>query len=136
MTSERGAVGQDGPLDGPRTPGEKLVAAYLDGRQLPYGYESFATGAKPDFLACHPVAGQVVLEVYEPRYLLPRNPDGSFRSGFVPSQDDLVQRGIKSGRKSRQAAAARDRGLPFVLVIADTNSEMQATPCGCSDQCP
>jgi hypothetical protein len=120
MTNEQGAVNRDGP----RTAGEKLVAAYLDARSLPYSYEPFATGAKPDFVADHPAVGQVVLEVYEPTYLLPRNPDGSFRSGFVASPERLVRRGIQSNRKSRQAAAARDRGIPFVLVITDTNSEM------------
>jgi hypothetical protein len=123
MISERDSA----EMDGLRTPGEKLVAAYLDGRELPYSYETFVTGANPDFVACHPVAGQVVLEVYEPSYLLPRSPDGALRAGFIPSQDKMIQRGITSARKSRQAAAARDRGLPFVLVIADTNSEVALT---------
>jgi hypothetical protein len=81
-------------------------------------------GANPDFLVEHTAAGLVVLEVYEPEYLLPRNPDGSYRSGFVSSQEFVVRRGINSGRKSRQAAAARDRHIPFVLVLANTNSEM------------
>ena len=64
-----------------RTPGEKMMAAILDERSVPYRYESFGEGANPDFRANHPVAGEVMLEVYEPVYLLPRNPDGSYRSG-------------------------------------------------------
>jgi len=102
----------------------RLVAAYLAERKLPYGYEPFDEGARPDFVVRHPAVGEIVLEVYEPEYRLPRNPDGSFRSGFVRSPGNVVQRGINSDRKHRQAKAARDRGLPFVLVIASTNSEM------------
>ena len=121
VTSER--QGQ-ADANGPRTPGEKMMAAYLTERKLPYNYELFGKGANPDFVARHPAAGRVVLEVYEPQYRLPRNPDGSFRSGCVRSPGHVVQRGLNSRRKHRQAKAARARGLPFVLVIASTNSEI------------
>ena len=110
--------------DGPRTEGERMLAAYLDERSVPWKYECFGEGANPDFRADHPAAGEVVLEVYEPEYLLPRNPDGSYRSGAVAAPGRVVQRGLTSRRKSRQAAVARDLGIPFVLVIASTNGEV------------
>jgi hypothetical protein len=117
---------QQRPADasGPHTPGEKMMAAYLTERKLPYDYELFEKGANPDFVARHPAAGRIVLEVYEPECRLPRNPDGSFRSGSVRSSGHVVRRGLNSHRKHRQAKAARARGLPFVLVIASTNSEI------------
>jgi hypothetical protein len=120
VTSEQRTASRDEP----RTPGEKMMAAYLDERSVPYRYESFGEGANPDFRADHPVAGEVMLEVYEPGYLLPRNPDGSYRSGAVAPPGRLVRRGLTSRRKSRQAAVARDLGIPFVLVIASTNAEL------------
>ena len=104
VTSEQRTASRDEP----RTPGEKMMAAYLDERSVPYRYESFGEGANPDFRADHPVAGEVMLEVYEPGYLLPRNPDGSYRSGAVAPPGRLVRRGLTSRRKSRQAAVARD----------------------------
>jgi hypothetical protein len=110
--------------DEPRTDGEKLLAAYLHERNVPYQYESFGRGANPDFRADHPAAGEVVLEMYEPEYGLPRNPDGSYRSGAVAPPGRVVRRGLASRRKSRQAAVARDLGIPFVLVIASTNAEL------------
>lgn len=110
--------------DGPRTEGERMLAAYLDERSVPWKYECFGEGANPDFRADHPAAGEVVLEVYEPEYLLPRNPNGSYRSGAVAAPGRVVQRGLTSRRKSRQAAVARDLGIPFVLVIASTNGEV------------
>lgn len=100
------------------------MAAYLDEQGLPYRYESFGEGANPDFLADHPAAGEVMLEVYEPQYLLPHNPDGSYYSGAVSPPGHVVRRGLSSRRKSRQAAVARDLGIPFVLVIASTNAEL------------
>jgi hypothetical protein len=110
--------------DGPQTEGEKMLAAYLDERSVPYRYESFGAGANPDFRADHPAAGEVVLEVYEPDYRLPRNPDGSYRSGAVAPPGRVVRWGLTSRRKARQAAVARDLGIPFVLVIASTNAEL------------
>jgi len=78
---------------GPHTPGEKMMAAHnLSERKLPYDYELFEKGANPDFVARHPAAGRIVLEVYEPEYRLPRNPDGSFRSGSVRSSGHVVRR--------------------------------------------
>ena len=43
MTSEQRTASRDEP----RTPGEKMMAAYLDERSVPYRYESFGEGAKP-----------------------------------------------------------------------------------------
>jgi hypothetical protein len=120
VTSEQRTASRDEP----RTPGEKMMAAYLDERSVPYRYESFGEGANPDFRADHPAAGEVMLEVYEPGYLLPRNPDGSYRSGAVAPPGRVVRRGLTSRRKSRQAAVARDLGIPFVLVVASTNAEL------------
>jgi hypothetical protein len=120
VTSEQRAASTDEP----RIEGEKMLATYLDERSVTWKYESFGEGANPDFRADHPVAGEVMLEVYEPEYLLPRNPDGSYRSGAVAPPGRVVQRGLTSRRKSRQAAVARDLGVPFVLVIASTNGEL------------
>ena len=64
-----------------------MLAAYLDERTVPYRYESFGAGANPDFRADHPAAGEVVLEVYEPEYRLPRNPDGPISPGLLPRRD-------------------------------------------------
>jgi len=120
VTNEQRSVGAGGP----HTPGEMIMATYLAERNLPYGYEPFDEGARPDFVARHPVIGKIVLEVYEPEYRLQRNPDGSFYSGSVRSPGHVVQRGINSDQKRRQAKAARGHGLPFILVIASTNSEI------------
>lgn len=87
-------------------------------------YEVFDEGANPDFVAFHPIVGEIVFEVYEPKYRLGRNPDGSFRSGSVRLPGEVVRRGLNSDRKHRQAKASRKHGLPFVLVIAGTNSEI------------
>lgn len=110
--------------DEPHTPGERMMATYLAERKLPAKYEQFDEGANPDFVACHPTVGRIVLEVYEPEYRLPRNPDGSFWSGSVRSPGHVIQRGINANRKHRQAKAACERGFPFMLVIASTNSEI------------
>ena len=48
-------------MSGPHTPGEKMMAAYLTERKLPYDYELFEKGANPDFVARHPAAGRIVL---------------------------------------------------------------------------
>jgi hypothetical protein len=120
VTNEQRSVG----VDGPHTPGEKMMATYLAERDLSYEYELFDEGANPDFVAHHPTVGRIVLEVYEPEYRLPRNPDGSFWSGSVRSPGHVIQRGINTNRKHRQAKAARERGFPFVLVIASTKSEI------------
>jgi hypothetical protein len=123
VTGEQRPAGESAP----RTPGERTIAAYLAERNMSARYEVFAVGANPDFVARHPIAGEIVFEVYEPEYRLPRNPDGSFYSGAVRSPGAVIQRGLNSARKHRQAKAARTRGLPFVLVIASTNSEIAFT---------
>jgi hypothetical protein len=107
----------------PKSPGEIAFASYLTERQLTYEHEPFTSGANPDFVVGHPLAGQVILDVYEPKYSLTRNPDGSYHSGFVTSMDKVLRTGVKS--KAHQAAVAQQRGLPFVLVFARSNSEMQ-----------
>lgn len=120
MTNEQRSV----DANVPHTPGEKMLATYLAKRKLSPRYEVFDKGANPDFVACHPIVGEIVFEVYEPEFRLARNPDGSFWSGSVRSPGEVVWRGLNSKRKHRQAKAARKRGFPFVLVIAGTNSEI------------
>jgi hypothetical protein len=120
VTNEQWPVGASAP----HTPGENMMATYLAERKLSPRYEMFGEGANPDFVACHPTVGEIVFEVYEPEYRLLRNLDGSFSSGSVRSPGEVVRRGLNSNRKRRQAKVALKRGLPFVLVIADTNSEI------------
>lgn len=120
VTNEQWSVGANAP----HSPGEKMMATYLAERKLSPRYEVFGEGANPDFVACHPIVGEIVFEVYEPEYRLLRNLDGSFSSGSVRSPGEVVQRGLNSTRKHRQAKVARKRNLPFVLVIAGTNSEI------------
>jgi hypothetical protein len=111
-----------------RSPGEEALRAYLMARQLSFRYEPASSGPNPDFEVDHPICGTVILDVHEPVYRLPRNPDGSYHSGSVKGPEEALRRAINSGRKKRQAKSATDRGHPFVTVTARTNSEMAFEP--------
>ena len=80
--------------DGPRTEGERMLAAYLDERSVPWRYECFGEGVNPDFRADHPAAGEVVLEVYEPEYLLRATRTGPIVPGLLPRRDAWCSGGL------------------------------------------
>lgn len=111
-----------------RSPGEVALCSYLESRRLPCRYEPASSGPNPDFEADHPICGTVVMDVHEPEYRLPRNPDGSYHSGSIRGPEDALRRAIDSGRKKKQAKSAVERGRPFVIVQARTNSEMAFEP--------
>jgi hypothetical protein len=108
----------------PKSQGELAFQTYLDSRCLPNRYETATSGPRPDFEVDHPVCGRVVMDVHEPVYRLPHNPDGSYHSGFITGPEEALRRAIDSGRKKRQAQSAVEQGHPFVIVLARTNSEM------------
>lgn len=99
----------------PSSPGERLVAAYLDQRGLPWEHEPDVGGRNPDFVArweSHPVA----LEVFEPSLELP---------GRVGSFDPIAPiEGAFADRKKKQIKAVKEAGLPLVLVIGSTYSDV------------
>ena len=122
---------------GPHTPGEKMMAAHnLSERKLPYDYELFEKGANPDFVARHPAAGRIVLEVYEPEYRLPRNPDGSFRSGSVRSPGHVAGAGStligSTGRPQRHARAVSPLHLLSLAQIQKSRSASTTCLVRCS----
>jgi hypothetical protein len=116
MTTNRGSS--------PRSPGEVALQNYLVDRSLDFRYEPATSGPNPDFAVDHPRCGRVIMDVVEPEFRLPRNPDGSYHSGAVGGPEDALRRALNSDRKKRQAQVAIDEGHPFVIVYARTNSEM------------
>jgi hypothetical protein len=104
----------DGPAAYPSA-GEAAVAEYLTRRNIPFEYEPLIGTRNPDFLA-HAPDGDVVLDVYEPVLRLP-NSVGAY-DGVEPVS------GAFDERKRKQARAARDAGLPFVVVIGSANSDI------------
>ena len=101
--------------NGPKSDGERLVAAYLDQRCIPWEHEPDVGGRHIDFVA-RTVSGPVALEVYEPQLTLP-NRAGSFDS-IAPVE------GLFSDRKRKQIKAAKDAGLPLILVVGSANSDV------------
>ncbi|MCA1672507.1 MAG: hypothetical protein LC799_09990 [Actinobacteria bacterium] len=99
----------------PRSDGERLVAAYLNQRGLPWKHEPDVGGRHLDFVT-ESAVGPVALEVYEPRLTLP-NRSGSFNS-IEPIE------GAFSERKRKQIKAAKGAGLPLILVIGSANSDI------------
>jgi hypothetical protein len=99
----------------PHTDGERLAAAYLRQRRFPYKYEPQVRGRNIDFVAEAP-SGQVALEIYEPRLRLPN------RAGPFDSVAPIL--GLFQGRKRKQIAAAKDAGIPLILVVGSANSDM------------
>jgi hypothetical protein len=98
----------------PRSPGELLLETYLASRGLDLEYETPHGNANPDFTVALP-AGPVVMEVYEPEFRLPTE------AGSIDSYS-VVRTAVK--RKARQGKGVRDRGLPYVLVLGRTNSDL------------
>lgn len=107
-------MGRPGPKQ-PRSEGERLVAAYLNQRMLAWEHEPEVGGRHLDFVA-QSAGGTVALEVYEPHLTLP-NRVGSFDS-IEPVE------GAFSDRKRKQIKAAKEAGLPLVLVIGSANSDI------------
>ena len=108
------------PQVAPRSPGERLFAAYLRQRRLPWEHEREINGRNPDFSVDHPVHGTIAFEVYEPGIALPA------KAGFFDTIPKLQQ--AFEGRKQKQIAAVRDAGLPYVAVLADTASQIPIDP--------
>ena len=67
-----------------KSPGEAALSTYLDHRGLAFRYEPSTSGPNPDYAVEHPICGAVVMDVIEPVFQLPRNPDGSLLHGFLP----------------------------------------------------
>jgi hypothetical protein len=107
--------------DQPQSDGERLVAAYLRQR----GFDRFSEYERPiggkelDFSVDHPDQS-FVLEVYEPEIKIPAG------GGSFSSYDGL--RGIFERNKKEQIRAAKNNRLPFVGVLARTNSEVDFGP--------
>lgn len=95
--------------------GEAAVADYLASRRIRFDYEPQIGNRHPDFLA-HAPDGDVVFDVYEPVLHLP-NSSGSFDSVKPVS-------GAFGDRKRKQAKAAREAGLPFIVVVGSANSDI------------
>jgi hypothetical protein len=106
----------------PKTPGEQVVQSYLDSRELSYDYEAQVGNKFPDFTLMHPRHGRVVLDVYEPEMRLPPNTVSSVDAWAV------VRKGFQAQSKLDQAKAAVCEHMPFVLVLAETNSDLPMTP--------
>jgi hypothetical protein len=95
--------------------GEALFRAYLRQRRLKFDYEAPSGGRRPDFLV-HDPAGDVVCEVFEPVRRLPG------RAGAIEPYEHL--RRAFRGRKRKQGAEAKKLGLPYVIVLAASNSDV------------
>ncbi len=104
---------------GPKSDGERLVAAWARQRGFTHEYEPEVGGRCPDFLV-HAPFGDFAVEVYEPELRLP-SPAGSFSS--YPAI-----RGAFKNRKKKQAKAVRLAGLPYVAALARTNSDISFGP--------
>lgn len=95
--------------------GEQHVATYLEQLGVPYEREPDVGGRNPDFVL--DVDGsRVALEVYEPALRL-TNSVGSFDS--VGKLQNAF-----SGRKAKQRSAAKDEGVPYVVVIGSAKSSI------------
>lgn len=101
-------------------PGERLFMAYLRQRRLRYEYEPIVGGRRPDFVVEHPGIGQVAWEVYEPEHRLPG------RVGAVDPYPPI--RSAFEGRKRKQAKASSAAGLPHVVVLGGSNSDVSFDP--------
>jgi hypothetical protein len=106
----------------PSSPGERLVAAYLRQRRIRYQFEPDVEGRHPDFLIDHPL-GSVACDVAEPTMRLPSPRGGAFSS--YPA----LRQVFTNKRKRKQAQAAAKAGLPFMHVLARTNSDTRGPCC-------
>jgi hypothetical protein len=104
-----------------KSDGERLVAAYLSQRGFHHfsEYERPVGGKLLDFSVDHPDQS-FVMEVYEPHIRIPKN------GGWFSSYDGL--RGMFERNKREQIRAAKNAGLPFVGVLARTNSDIDFGP--------
>jgi len=111
----RETVDVSGPGKSPRSEGERLIAAYLRQRRLPWVHEPDIGGRNLDFLA-ETAVGHVALEVYEPELRLP-NGAGAF--DYIAAVE-----GLFAQRKLKQIKAAKSAGLPLILVVGSANSDI------------
>jgi len=95
------------------------MASYLSQRGWPWEYERPVGGRKLDFYVDHPDT-PFAIEVYEPVMNLGVN------GGWVDSYPPL--RRMFAGRKRRQLAAAMDAGVPYVVALARTHSDLPFQP--------
>jgi hypothetical protein len=100
--------------------GEEKFAAYLSQRGLAHEYEAPVGGKNPDFLV-HASVGDVSCDVYEPEIKLPASRIGMFDP--FPGLRKAFE-----NNKYEQAKAARAAGMPFVLVLVRTNSDIAFDP--------
>ena len=108
---------------------EELFERYLKQQHLAFHREPLVGGRRPDFLV--DCGGQpVACEVYEPEIRIPSptDPDGTFdpTGGFVDSYSGL-RNGLED-RKQDQIKAFSQAGLPVVLVVAETASDIPINP--------
>ncbi len=103
----------------PTSEGERLFAAYLRQRRIPWSFEIPVGDRNPDFTVHHD-AGDVVCEIYEPEIRLPTT-TSSFSS--YPQLRSMFTK-----RKRKQAKAASGLGRPFVYVLGRANSDISRDP--------
>lgn len=101
------------------TPGERLFAAYLYQYRLTSDREPLIGGRRPDFLVHHPVL-PFAAEVYEPELRFPAG------GRFIDSYRAL--RRMFKARKSDQVKAMKEAGLPCIVILARTNSDIRFQP--------
>jgi hypothetical protein len=111
------------------TVGESLFEQYLNQQHLTFEREPLVGGRKPDFLVdCQ--GRLIACEVYEPEIRLPREPDLDdptlSAGGFMDSYTRL--RNGFDDRKQDQIKAFSQAGLPVVLVVAETASDVPVDP--------
>jgi hypothetical protein len=116
MDQLRGYVWENGVM---KSDGERLFAAYLRQRHLPWKYEREVNGRHPDFSVDHS-EGTFVAEVYEPEIRLPEG------GGWFESYTGL--RRVFEGRKAKQIRAVKNAGLPYLAVVGATNCDMPLQP--------
>lgn len=114
-----GGTAQPGHAGTPDSPGERLFAAYLRQRSLSWTFEEPIAERRPDFCV-KSFSGDVVCEVYEPEIRLPSH------AGTFDAQPAL--RKAFRGRKAKQAQAARNAGLAFMLVLVETRCDLEINP--------
>jgi hypothetical protein len=100
---------------GPASDGERLTAAYLRQHRWKWEYEPHIGARKLDFLARTHV-GPVVLEVFEPHLHLPST------GGAFDSIEPVL--GLFEQRKLSQIRAAKEAGLPLILVVGSASSDV------------
>lgn len=100
---------------GPASDGECLTAAYLRQRRWKWEYEPLVGTRRLDFRAETHI-GPVLFEVFEPELRLPSTA-GAFDSIYPVL-------GLFKSRKRSQIKAAKEAGLPLVMVIGSASSDV------------